>query len=95
MAYKDQYVIAADTDFVHAVTIAAVDYCRTVVAEPGTTTNHANRVLLMKGVLADPEFWGRRFAYAVAMLGATNNPITADAQLKTYVGQVWDAYSGV
>lgn len=70
-----------------------MDYCRTVVVEAATVPNHDNRVALMRAVVNDPEAWGRRFAYAVAMLGGTG--ASTDAQLKTFVGQVWDAFSGL
>lgn len=93
MPYKDTYLVAVDTDFWHAVAIAAIDYCATVAAEAAGTANHANRVKLMQGVAADPDFWGRRMAYGVAMLGGT--AASTDAQLKTFVGNVWNAYSGV
>lgn len=93
MAYKDVYLVATDTDFWHAVTIAAVAYCADVKAEAAGTTNHANRVKLMLGVASDPTFWGQRMAFGVAMLGGT--AAATDAQLKTLVGQVWDVYAGV
>lgn len=95
MAYKDEWLIANDSDFWHAVAIAAVDVCRDVAQEATSVANHANRVILMRQVLADPDTWARRMAYGVAMLGGTTNPVTADAQLKTWVGQVFNAYAGV
>ena len=47
----------------------------------------------MRQVLADPDLWGRRMAYGVAMLGGTAQ--STDAQLKAFVASAWNAYSGV
>lgn len=93
MPYKDVYLVAVESDFVHACTIAAVAVCADVAQEATSVANHVNRVVLMKQVLGDPDVWGKRFAYAVAMLGGTG--ASTDAQLKTFVGNAWNAMSGV
>jgi hypothetical protein len=93
MAYLDAHNLAVDTDFRKRVALAAIDYCRTVVVEADTTANHDNRVALMRALLMDPDVWAARLAYGVAMLGGTGS--STDAQLKTFVGQLWDAYAGV
>jgi hypothetical protein len=94
LAYIDQYNAAAQTDFQHRVAVAIVNYVKTVVAEPNTTGNHPNRVGLMRAALADLDSWAERFAKGMPAMGADATAAATDAQLLTWVGQMWDAFAG-
>ncbi|MDQ6919097.1 MAG: hypothetical protein M3Z98_07030 [Candidatus Dormibacteraeota bacterium] len=79
--------------FQQRVSIAMTAAAISISNEAAGTTNHANRVVLAKGVLQRPGDFTVAFTQALASQGLDFN--SDDAAISAEMGVVWDAIAGV
>ena len=95
MSLIQQFSAANDVTFIDRVQQAMVFTAVNISSEVGTTTNHANRMLLVKAVLAAPALYAPLFAQSViALNGAADGSILTDQQLKDGCAANWNAHAG-
>jgi hypothetical protein len=94
MAYADEYTLARDASFWHRVQMAMVSAAVDIQSEADTATNHARRSAYAKLALNDPETVAQVMAYGVAD-GSGISSSSSDADLKSRVSAIWNAYAGV
>jgi len=98
MATYDQIHTAANhSGVLNRVRVAIVDVAIAVQQENPTTLYHRERGDFARSVLMDPDTWVRRLVYGVA-LDTTVQVVGAnatDAQIKTAVAAMWNAYAVV
>lgn len=96
MSLQDQAALATFPTFRDRVLIATVQAARDVAAEApsGDQRKDDLRSSLATNVLADPEGYASRFAWAVAANVAITFAST-DSDIQFTVNSVWDAVAGV
>ena len=67
-----------------------------ISSEATTITNHANRVVLARLTLNNPQNYVNQFTLAVAVnLAVTTVSTVTDAQIDGAVSAVWNGFAGV
>ncbi len=94
MGYADNDSAATSMPFRSQVRMAVLNQAQAVAGEAGTTTNHANRLILATRVLNQlSEDYLTQWARVVASDGSTL-PGATDSAILARVAALWDALAG-
>lgn len=89
-----QYAAATgDQVFIQRTMMAMLATCVNVTNEVAGTTNHANRMLLMKAATNSPQVYAPLFAFAVAAQGIDGN--STDVALQAMCSTVFNTLAGM
>lgn len=89
----DYSAATSDATFLQKIQVAIVQTGVNMMNEVNTTTNHANRMVLMKAVLNAPSQYASIFAMAVASQGIDNT--ATDSTIQSTCSTVWNAVAGM
>ena len=94
MAFMDQIALSTDQNFKNRCLIAMVVAAQNVSSELNTTANHANRAVLSKAILSNPDTYLAAFALGIA----ANVAITVaslDQDLQFSANSIFNGIAGV
>jgi hypothetical protein len=96
--YDQQYALSVNAGFQQQCAIALIEQAEVVVAEPGTTVDHANRLSLAQQVMFYPDLWAARMAMAIIqsntnIQGVAPSGPAADADVFAGVSSIWTSYA--
>jgi len=95
MSLAQQFSAANDVAFISRIQQAMEATAINLAAEAGATANHANRMLLVKAVLASPGSYAPLFAQSVIALNSSvDGSALTDQQLKDGCASNWNAHAG-
>lgn len=94
MSLSTASALADDTAMCQRIEQSMIRQALIVAAESGSTSNHANRLLLANAVLNNPGYKLRAFSGAV-VADDTTVAASTDAVIAARVGAIWDAMSGI
>ena len=94
MAFMDQIALSTDQNFKNRCLVAMVVAAQNVSSEVNTTANHANRAVLSKAILNNPETYLAAFALGIA----ANVAITVaslDSDISFTASAIFNGIAGV
>lgn len=95
MSLTQQFAAAQDVTFIHRVQQALEATATNLSGEAVGTSNHANRMVLVKAVLASPEQYSPLFAQSIVALNSSiDGSVLTDQQLKDGCAANWNAFAG-
>lgn len=95
MSYQADYGQATnDNVYVQRVQMAMLSAAVDIATEAAGTTNHANRVALVKAAANAPAGYAHLFAY-LAAVDASTTVASTDAEIKARVSAIWNVVAGV
>ena len=94
MAFVDQIALSVDQNFKNRCKVAMVVAAQNVSSEVNTTANHANRAVLSKAILNNPETYLAAFALGIAAHVAIT-AVSTDADVSFTASAIFNGIAGV
>ena len=94
MAYRDQWNLATDDNFMRRVEVAMCGAAIAIQGESTGTANHTNRANYAKLVLNNPESYMPLFSMAICAYDSALAAASTDSAIQNDVNAVWNALAG-
>jgi hypothetical protein len=92
--YNERYNWINRPETIVRIQMAAIFIAREVATEATTVQHHAARLVLAKNLVANPETYGRAFAFAIFSNGSLDDT-SNDAAIWNEARVVWNFVAGV
>lgn len=90
------YAARTDAAFLQRLAVSLTKQAQNIISESAGTASHAQRDVLARKVLIDPDTWAARFAIDVALAANLQSKAdlasALDADIDTQVSAVWNSF---
>jgi len=92
---QSRYELGADPVWRGRCQAAGIQAAADVMAEPASTTGHAERTAFANKVLLNPSLMSPAMAFGVAAQPGITGPDATDSDIQFTTNALWNAWSGV